>query len=196
MFDEQLPDANVNCTSKLYNEYNRYVNEVSKADMAASFECIVFLVTLCRQKSFTKILDLGSGFSSFALRYISVNENVQIWSVDDNELWLSRTIDFLRQQQVSTENVLMLDGFIAEGEDDFDLIFLDLNYVEVREKFIELVVQRCRPGGTIVFDDVHKPDYLYEVLRQGRRLGVNFFDIKALTVDGFGRFALLGVKES
>jgi predicted O-methyltransferase YrrM len=144
---------------ELKGAYVRYVKEISRADMAASFECAALLVNLCTRLKLRKVLDLGSGFSSFALRRVALPE-AQVWSVDDSDEWLDKTAAFLRDHNVNTSRLLGVEQFISSEEHNFDLIFLDLNFVEVRRNFIDLVVERCRPGGMIVFDDVHKPCFL------------------------------------
>lgn len=177
--------------------YLQYITNVSSANMAASFECCLFLERLCSLFSCAKILDFGSGFSSFTFRrYALSHANIEVWSVDDNANWIEKTAAFLQQQKVGIGNLMMLDEFMNGTEANFDLIFLDLNFVEVRKNFIQLVVNRCKPGGMIVFDDVHKPEFMFDVLRLTRELDVTFFDVSSLTRDEFGRFALLGIRNS
>ncbi len=179
----------------LNQKYDQYIKEVSRADMAASFECVHLMRSLCKLFSCKKLLDLGSGFSSFMFRQYALSDStIRVWSVDDDVEWIRKTRDYLYQQKVSTENLMMLDDFLATSEKDFDLIFFDLNFVEVRKKFIRMAVERCKPGGLIIFDDVHKKDFFYDVLRETTALPVQFKDIKSLTLDEFGRFALLGIK--
>lgn len=190
--DRSIPEAHAHLKQK----YDQYINEVSRAEMAASYECVNLLNRVCRLFSYKKLLDLGSGFSSFTFRQYALSDpTIRVWSVDDDAKWIEKTRDYLYQQKVSTENLMMLDEFIAGNEKDFDLIFLDLNFVEVRKNFIKLAVERCKPGGIIIFDDVHKNDFMYDVLRQTSDLSVQLYDIKSLTLDEFGRFALLGKKK-
>jgi predicted O-methyltransferase YrrM len=177
--------------------YLRYVREVSRPDMAVSHECATFLDQLCNRFSFRKLLDLGSGFSSYTLRRYALNDSkVAVWSVDDDEHWIRKTKSFLRDERLSVDNLMMLNDFMRMQEHDFDLIFLDLNFVEVRKNFVTMALARCKPGGIIVFDDAHKPDFLYDVLRLTAKQDVTFFDVENLTRDEFGRYALLGIKNA
>lgn len=178
-------------------DYVQYVSEISSAEMAASYECIALLKMMCNLYCFKKILDFGSGFSSYTFRKYALTDNtVQVCSVEDDKLWLEKTGRYLSSQKVGTEKLMSLDDFIMADEKNFDLIFFDLNLVDVRQNFISLVVERCKPGGMIIFDDVHKRDYLYDILRQQCSNVLQFYDIRPLTLDQFGRFSLLGVKHS
>jgi hypothetical protein len=51
------------------NDY-KHVNEISNEIMAASLELIIFCIVMCDMIKPKKILDLGSGFSSFAFRFM------------------------------------------------------------------------------------------------------------------------------
>lgn len=180
----------------LKRNYTRYVQEVSRADMAASLQCMVFLENMCRLNSFKKLLDLGSGFSSYVFRDYAKNDaSINVWSVDDNPQWIEKTREYLRHHQLSDNNLVLLEEFISAEETDFDLVLLDLNFVEMRKNYIRLAVECCRPGGMIVFDDVHKPEFMFEVLQQSRYLPIKLYDLQDLTFDQFGRYALLAIKE-
>ena len=181
----------------LKEKYDHYIRLVSTADMAASFECVRLLVRVCQWGSFKKLLDFGSGISSVAFReYAGTNADVQVWSVEDDREWLKKTRDFLKTNNLNTDNLIMLDCFLSSMETDFDVVFLDLNFVDVRKNFIRLSVERCKPGGIIVFDDTHKMEFLHQILIQSRGLPIRLFSIKHLTLDRFGRFALLAIKDS
>ena len=68
--------------------YENYVSTVSNEIMAISIELSVFLIVLCDMTRPQKILDLGSGFSSFTFRFMkSILEGGYrpiIWSIDDS----------------------------------------------------------------------------------------------------------------
>jgi hypothetical protein len=63
--------------------------------MSVSVELAVFLDVLCRLIEPDRILDLGSGFSSFVLRRHLASRDVGvhsvIWSIDDSPEWLEQT---------------------------------------------------------------------------------------------------------
>ena len=179
----------------LKEQYSYYTKNISTPNMAASLELIIFISRLCRAMKFRKLLDMGSGFTSFCLRYHAKTDLlVKVWSVDDNEQWLEKTQQYLKRNELSTENLVTLQHFISSGEGGFDLLLLDLNFVEERKKYIQLAVERCSPGGIILFDDVHKREFLWEILQQTKNFPVKLYDLKAITLDEFGRYALLAIK--
>ncbi len=176
--------------------YEQYVKEVSRADMAASLELIAFMHATCKANKYTKLLDLGSGLSSFVFRlYAKENPDVIVFSVDDDAAWLEKTKDFLIQNQLSTENVFTLDQFLKSNETGFDCILHDLNFVEVRINYIEHIMRIAKPNGLVILDDIHKPDYLFSALIRLQKIKVKKYDLKPLTFDSYGRFSLAVIKE-
>jgi predicted O-methyltransferase YrrM len=182
--------------NRLRSAHEAYVQEVSPANMAASLELCGLLDCCCELLKVKKIIDFGSGISSYVFRaYSKRNSPVDVWSVDDDQKWIEKTRAYLDLSQVSTKNLVMLDPFIGTAEKNFDIVFLDLNFVEVRKNYISMAVDRCRAGGIVIFDDVHKLEFMHEILARTRTLSLQLYDLKALTLDGFGRYALLGIKE-
>ncbi|MBS1681417.1 MAG: methyltransferase domain-containing protein [Bacteroidetes bacterium] len=180
----------------LRSYHSQYINEVSSSNMAASLELSGYLLSICQTNQYSHMLDMGSGFSSFILRYYAKeNPHVKVVSVDDNVAWLDKTKTFLEQHQLDTKNIYHLDDFLNSEEKDFDLVLHDLNFVEVRINYVEQLIQKTKQGGVLIMDDVHKPDYLFALLSKLRKENVKLFDIKTITEDSFGRFALALVKE-
>lgn len=180
------------CLLHLKPVHRDYIDRVSRADMAASLELGAFLCAACKSRQPRRLLDLGSGFSSFVLRsYASLNPGVTTVSVDDDSAWLQKTAQFLAHQGLETENLLLLQDFLNARQDPFDLILHDLNFVEVRINYVEAILDRLAPGGIVVFDDVHKRDYLHPLLKLLRRRQGECYSLKPVTSDQFGRYALV-----
>jgi len=176
--------------------YERYVKNVSRADMAASLELATFMYTLCKVKRYTKLLDMGSGLSSFVFRlYAKETPGVEVYSVDDDAAWLEKTKDYLKQHQLDSKNMFTLGQFTALEESGFDCILHDMNFVEVRINYVELVVNAAKKNGLIIMDDVHKPDYRYALLKKLKSMSVDTFTLKPLTLDSYGRFAFAVLKK-
>lgn len=175
--------------------YEKYIHDVSRPDMASSLELAAFMLTFCQANKCTKLLDMGSGLSSFVFRlYASDSPGVIVYSVDDDERWLEKTRLFLRQHNLSEKNTFTVDHFVTLNECDFDCILHDLNFVDVRINYTELILKMTKKGGAIIFDDVHKPDYLFSLLSRVRNINAEIFDLKPATLDTFGRFSLAVMK--
>ena len=71
---------------ELFAYYRKYLSNISSKDMAISLELSVFLIIVCRILKPKRILDLGSGFSSFIFRYYAANtvSKPVILSVNDS----------------------------------------------------------------------------------------------------------------
>ncbi len=191
--DSKVLDQNMEL---LRPHYEQYVREISRADMAASLELAAFMFTICKINQFTKLLDMGSGLSSFVFRfYAKETPGVKVYSVDDDAAWLEKTKDFLHQHQLDTQNMFTLDQFLKSSESEFDCILHDLNFVEVRINYVEQMIKITKSNGVIIFDDVHKPDYLFALLVKLKETQSKVFTVKPITNDGYGRFALAVVKE-
>jgi predicted O-methyltransferase YrrM len=179
------------CLAQLKPVHDDYVNRISRADMAASLELGAFLCAACKSRRPRRVLDLGSGLSSFVLRsYARSNAAVTTVSVDDDSAWLGKTAQFLDEQGLEKENLLLLQDFLNTRQDPFDLILHDLNFVEVRINYVEAVLDQLAPGGLIIFDDVHKRDYLHSLLKLLRKRPGSCYSLQPVTADQFGRYAL------
>jgi len=178
------------CREELRPAYEHYVKEVSRADMAASLEVSGLLLALCRLNRWKRLLDLGSGFSSFVFRYYArETPAATVFSVDDDAEWLKRTSTFLEAHQLNTTNIWHIDEFLSRNDEPFDCILHDLNFVEVRINYVQQVLERLAPEGLAVFDDVHKPDYRLMLMKHLKAGPGTTYSLKPVTLDQFGRFA-------
>lgn len=180
---------------QLANHYASYISTVSSAEMAASLSLAGSLLGLCRVVGAGRALDLGSGFTSFALRqYKHEGQHLAVCSVDDDAAWLERTREYLAAQGVSRDHVEFLPDFVRRGTEPFDVTLLDLNFVEVRRHYIEMALEVTRPGGVVIFDDVHKEGFLVDVVRHLRRRRLRYYLLDTMTRDSLGRFSLLAFR--
>ena len=163
--------------------YLEYVKDVSKPEWAISWQLACFLDKTLKQLKPKRILDLGSGFSSFVFR----SNCAEVVSADKDPTWLERTREFLVKHKLNTDNVV--EGF--EGiAGDFDLILLDYA-IEDRVKLFEFVREHAK---VIVLDDMHFKLYREEVAKFFKDDLV--FDLKEETMDTFGRYSWMIVPKS
>lgn len=125
--------------------YEEYISNVSRSDMAASLELAAFLFSVCKINHYTKLLDAGSGFSSFAFRfYAKQTPGVRVYSIDDDAAWLMKTKHYLKEHSLDTLDMLTLEDFVKLNEGGFDCILHDMNFVEVRIKYVDFVLQLAK----------------------------------------------------
>jgi len=179
----------------LREKHKQYINTISSAEMAASFELCVLLYKLAITLKPSCALDLGAGFSSYVLRLASKNSNnFTVYSVDDDNAWLQKTISYLKENDLQTFNVIGMEDFKKLNGLTLDLILLDLNFVEVRKNYIDTSIEMLNDKGILIFDDTHKIEYLRIVKERCLKNNISLFDFKSSTIDSFKRFALIGVK--
>ena len=171
--------------------YEEYTRDISTPAMAISLEAAVFLYILTTKKRPRWILDLGSGFSSFTFRLYSMNTSneVGIYSVDDDQQWLEKTRSYLTDRGVRSDNLLHWRDFQKLNVTQFDLIFHDLGYPNVRAESLPFVLSLLDRGGILVLDDMHKSHYRANVRRVLSTRQFKLFSMRAYTLDKFGRFS-------
>lgn len=172
--------------------YQKYVTNVSPAGMAISFQLTKLAWSVCRAVQPRRILDLGSGFSSYIFRrYASEAQCVpDVWSVDDDPAWLEKTRTFLKCRGLSTKNLVTWDEFYNDNPGSYDLILHDLGSLEVRSQTFEHVVSACAPGGVVILDDIQYY-HMFPFPRLDTMASFHYCSLRALTVDRFGRYSAL-----
>lgn len=175
--DAAAPPTKRDIIKKAYREY---VSNVSDDIWASSWEVSRYMMDLVELRKPKRILDLGSGFSSYALR----QSDAEVWSVDTDKDWLEKTGKFLRDHGVSDENMVAMDDFEFTGM--YDLIFLDIGLAQRdRAPLFQKVLDHC--SGAIILDDMHSQEY--------RRQAKEFFkdceivDLREETLDKYLRYA-------
>jgi predicted O-methyltransferase YrrM len=172
-----------------------YVAHVSTPDMAASLELASFLDAFCELTKPARVADLGSGFSSFVFRQYAARaeQPVEVWSVDDDPAWLEKTRAYLGGHGLPTAHLEPWDQFLQARPPQFDLVLNDINTPPTREKMIAPALDQVRPGGVIVFDDIHKPHYRIAVRQAVYARGFRYYSLQRFTRDRFRRFSGLAI---
>jgi predicted O-methyltransferase YrrM len=181
--------------SQLKPIYNHYVEDVSSREMAMSFELATFLFGLCELVEPKKILDLGSGFSSFLFRtYASqADDGTTVTSVDDSPEWLDRTREFLEERGLSSQRLCEWAAFSSNGHGTFDLVFHDLGSMETRAEALPAVLNMATQPGFVILDDVHKRGYERVVKQVTDQRDLQVYSLRSHTLDEYGRFSSLAL---
>lgn len=171
--------------------YQEYVTTVSPASMTASLETCALLMALSRARASSTSADLGSGFSSYALRVAAQEHGGSATSVDDDNAWLEKTAEFLIEHNVEADHLIMSESLAPEER--VDLVFHDLANGETRERSMRTAVSALSPDGVIVFDDMQHRGHRAAAGQAAREYGLTLYSLRSLTLDSIGRFAMLGV---
>lgn len=186
----------------LREAYEIYLREVSTADMAVSLETSRFLYAMSKLKRASRILDLGSGFSSYAFGLYSLNvePHAHVYSVDDDEKWLNKTRDFLIGRHIPNNHLMDWNSFVKSPPSTFDLIFHDLGNMNLRTESLPFIISLLDKSGVLILDDMHKKGrYLLEgyrtaAIREVKKAGLSLFSARQYTSDRHGRFCELAIQ--
>ncbi len=175
--------------------WREYVTHVSTPNMAISLALSGVLDAVCRLAHPARIVDLGSGFSSWVLRRwaTEAGEGAEVWSVDDSDEWLGRTRATLRSHGLGDEGVVTWESFLARAPGSFDLVLHDLGRMLKRRETLSCVLGLVTPRGHVVLDDVDDKRYGPFARRLTRSSGFEFVSLRRWTLDEFGRFSAIVV---
>jgi hypothetical protein len=179
---------------KILSSYHEYISVISSEIMASSLELSIFLLFMCDIAQPKRILDLGSGFSSFLFRFhaLTAPGKPLVCSVDDSEEWLIKTAGFLSTHQLPATNLMTWDAFSDLDMDSFDFIFYDLGPFDFRKESLNPVLEK-RTGvhGIVILDDMHSADYGLFVKRLLKGTRFEAFDTGCYTRDHYSRYSLM-----
>ena len=179
--------------------YSRYVANVSPAAYAISRPLAGFLWRLAVERRPRRMLDLGSGFSSYVFRRYAAEAGAgagrtEVWSVDDDHTWLSRTRDFLASEGLESRNLLHWSD-LGSLTGDFDLVLHDLGTVASRLTTVHAALGRVSRGGALVLDDMDVEPYRRHVERLLDTAGLAWSAASEETLDDRGRYSVVALRD-
>jgi hypothetical protein len=172
--------------AKLEPAFREYIARYSTHGEAISLETSLYLLRELSTRRIERILDLGSGWSSFVFRLFKkiAVPALEVWSLDDCEDALGRTAQFLARHDLDTAHLALWPRL---GDRPFDLVFYDLGRAGDRHLHLDRVLEAA--DGLLICDDMHVDDYRRRVdafaRGQGRRLEL----LRDETLDSSGRFS-------
>jgi len=172
--------------------HDEYTSSVSDPRNAISLETAALLALCVRKFPLRRIMDTGSGFSSYLLRRECENkQETEHWSIEDDTHWLRRTIGFLQAHSLSSDNLLLWDEFQLRAQlRNFDLIFHDMGSMRSRVASLPEIETRLSESGMLVLDDMHKPSFR-EAAHLQLQSRFKLQSLVGLTLDLHGRFAYI-----
>jgi protein-L-isoaspartate O-methyltransferase len=157
--------------------YEDYIFTVSPENWALSWEGSCYIEKLIKSLHPKRILDFGSGWTSFVTR----QSYAEVWSVDTSQEWLDKTRAFLEKHNTRTDNLILYDDLELEGK--FDIIILDIGPAKDRHKYLDELREHC--SGVILIDDMQFAEYRKEIEEYFKNDLV--FDLFEETLDRYGR---------
>lgn len=173
--------------------HQKYVSEVSSPIMAVSLGTAGLLLAICQRAQPSRILDLGSGFSTAVFARWAAGSDKSLISYDDSADWLERTAGYLKSQSLPVPDLRLLrHGESLPGTND--LVFLDAGLPPERIGLLAAAAASLSPHGVLVIDDVNQHPFGAQVRAGALPNGLNLFSLHRQTVDEFGRFSALALR--
>jgi SAM-dependent methyltransferase len=177
-------------SARLAPIHKDYCARVGHPVHAASIELAALVLALCERRDVKRVVDLGSGFTSRVLRDWARGRDVTVHSVDDSAEWLEKTRGYLAETGLDDARLHHWEAFAAgDFAGTFDLVVHDLGFMDTRYRVIETAVGLARPGGLVLLDDMHKPEFRDQALAWVEAQGLTAYSLKTLTRDHLTRFA-------
>lgn len=191
-----LPEAIARSWGPLAAPYQEYVESVSGPVWAVSPQTAALLHALCTLLMPKRVLDLGSGFSSFVLRRHArdIAGSCTVHSVDDDAQWLDQTRAFLSAHELPAGDIFLWTEFQKQAAARYDLVLHDMGRMNTRLETLPRVLALVATEGLVVLDDMHKPEYGPDATQRCRDAGFEVCNLRAATLDSFGRYAGLGFR--
>lgn len=165
-----------------------------RAQTALDVKAAAWLWRACEAELAWRVLELGSGFSSWALRHWQQHTTAvrgwtpQVWTVDDEARWLETTRLELVELGFDTFGVLDFSTVLRSAPDGFfDVVFVDLDNTATRVRHAADFVRWTKPGGLLVLDDWHMPHYREPMLLDLTSRGLVVNEAPE-TTDEWGRY--------
>lgn len=184
----------IKAKQKIDPYYKQYISTISSEECAISLELSTFLMVLCDILKPKRILDCGSGFSSFVFRLYmsSVTPEPTVWSVDTSLKWLEKTRKFLDANDLPFNNLITWRELCEDDVGTFDLILHDLGLTYgIRKNGLQKLITLSPSNGIIVIDDINRFGYETYTKLISKKFDLNFHSLKPFTIDKFGRFSWL-----
>jgi len=176
--------------------YKKYVREISPRWMAASIECCVFLMLMCKDINPKKVLDLGSGFSSYALRHYKekYNKDMVVWSVDSSIKWLLKSKKFIVDFGLNADHFYTWED-VEYAPERFDLVFMDIDSTRHRPPYLKHVIENfITPESFILLDDMHENAFVNKVKIIMKDYVYRNVDVEKYTLDRGNKKMRRGLK--
>ncbi len=169
-----------------------YCDRIGHPVHAASVELTALVLALCERRNVDSVIDLGSGFTSWALRDWAQRQDrpITVHSVDDSAEWLEKTRAYLAESNLADDTLHVWSEFVhLDMAGRFDLVVHDLGFMHTRYEVLDQAVALACAGGIVLLDDMHKPDFRDKAIARMEEQGKAVYSLKTLTRDHLTRFA-------
>lgn len=171
-------------------DWEDYFANISES--VVSIHYCICLLCLCERYEPKSVIDLGSGFTSYALRRYreAYDKDLEIHTVDSDPYWLSNSCSYCQEKSLSDEYFYLWKEFKDE-KIRADLVSIDIDSSGARKGYFREAFEMARKHALL--DDMHKAriNKPVHVSLKAMNRGYEYINLKHLTHDKWGRFAVL-----
>lgn len=174
--------------------YDHYVAEVSNWEWAVSWPTVRVLEALLEGLRPQRVLDLGSGFSTYVVCNWARRSgaDLEIVSVDTSDEWLEKTRTYLNGHGLDAR-LIPARELDSLPDATFDFAFDDIGRIETRAEVVTTILRVMVPRGVVVLDDMNVRGYRGEVRARLEAAKWDLYSLRSATFDAKGRFAMVTV---
>lgn len=185
--DEALLEAH----QQIATAYRGYVRNVSPRQMAISYETACYVYALCKMRRPARIIEFGSGFSSYMLRrYQTTTDGCAVVSVDDSAEWLRWSAQFCETHGLEADGFHLWPDY---PPGPYDLVVYDFGSGEFRNEHFATATALVAPDGLIVYDDAQHVAHHAHMRQACAARRMDLFSVEEWTLDEWSRFAAVGI---
>ncbi|ANZ33228.1 O-methyltransferase [Staphylococcus carnosus] len=113
-----------------------------------------------------QILEIGTAIGYSAMHFASVNQDIQVWTIERDETMQATAKENLANFSYGSQ-VHMIKGDARETFEDvqdktFDMIFIDAAKAQ-SQKFFELYTPLLKEGGLVIIDNILYHDFVADI---------------------------------
>jgi 2-dehydro-3-deoxyphosphooctonate aldolase (KDO 8-P synthase) len=117
-----------------------------------------------------KLLDIGSGYCSFAKRLVDKNKNIEVTCLEPsiNRTNIGKEINSInKMDKIIVQNIYLDVNFVNSNENKYDFVTSWHVFEHLDENFIDNVLinmyKCCKVGGKIIIEVPHSEDELFKI---------------------------------
>ena len=117
-----------------------------------------------------KLLDIGSGYCSFAKKLVDKNNNIEVTCLEPsiNRTTIGKEINSItKMDKINIKNIYLEENFVNNNENKYDFVTSWHVLEHLDENFIDTVLKNmykcCKIGGKIIIEVPHSEDELFKI---------------------------------
>jgi SAM-dependent methyltransferase len=177
-------------TTVMREAYDRhFTRHKRQPTRALGWPATCWLLDALDQWEAMTVLECGSGWSTTALRmWAAARPGRAVVTTDHKRPWLDLARRECELEGLDVSGFAEHDAYLSLPLRRFDAVLADLADLKTRAARMGEFVARVRPGGWLILDDWHEPDYVHAASAWFRAAGHDTPTPVLASVDEWSRF--------